>query len=55
LWERIPQSYKGGRSYSDFFWEAYSGDLPEEQHEAVSKESGELGTWSAGRTPWASE
>ena len=42
LWERIPESYKGGRCYSDF-WEAYRGVLPEELHEAVSKESsGEL-------------
>jgi IS1 family transposase len=41
LWRRIPESYKGGRCYSDF-WEAYRGVVPEERHEAVSKESGEL-------------
>ncbi len=41
LWERIPESYKRGRSYSDL-WEAYQGVIPEERHEAVGKESGEL-------------
>jgi insertion element IS1 protein InsB len=41
LWERIPESYKGGSCYSDF-WEAYRAVIPEECHEAVGKESGEL-------------
>ena len=41
LWRGIPESYKRGRCYSDF-WEAYRGVIPEEHHEAVSKESGEL-------------
>jgi insertion element IS1 protein InsB len=41
LWERIPESYKGGRCYSDF-WEAYRAVIPRECHEAVGKESGEL-------------
>ncbi len=41
LWERIPESYKGGYCYSDF-WEAYRAVIPEECHEAVGKESGEL-------------
>jgi len=41
LWERIPESHKGGRCYSDF-WEAYRGVIPEERHKAVGKESGEL-------------
>jgi len=41
LWEGIPQSYKGGCCYSDF-WEAYRAVIPEECHEAVGKESGEL-------------
>ena len=40
LWERIPESYKGGCCYSDF-WEAYRAVIPEERHEAVGKESGE--------------
>src|SRR3954452_19141922 len=33
LWERIPESYKGGYCYSDF-WEAYRAVIPEERHEA---------------------
>ena len=41
LWERIPQDYKRGCCYSDF-WEAYRAVIPEECHEAVGKESGEL-------------
>jgi insertion element IS1 protein InsB len=41
LWERIPESYKGGCCYSDF-WEAYRAVIPGECHEAVGKESGEL-------------
>jgi len=41
LWERIPESHKGGRCYSDF-WEAYPAVIPGECHEAVGKESGEL-------------
>jgi IS1 family transposase len=41
LWERIPEGYKGGSCYSDF-WEAYRAVIPEERHEAVGKESGEL-------------
>ena len=41
LWERIPESYKRGRCYSDS-WEAYQAVIPEEHHEAVGKESGEL-------------
>jgi insertion element IS1 protein InsB len=41
LWERIPESYKGGCCYSDF-WETYRAVIPGECHEAVGKESGEL-------------
>jgi insertion element IS1 protein InsB len=41
LWERVPESYKGGCCYSDL-WEAYRAVIPEECHEAVGKESGEL-------------
>ena len=41
LWERIPKDYRRGCYYSDF-WEAYRVVLPEERHEAVGKESGEL-------------
>jgi IS1 family transposase len=41
LWQRIPQEYKGGYCYSDF-WKAYQAVIPEDEHEAVGKESGEL-------------
>ena len=41
LWERIPESYKGATRYGDFR-EAYRAVIPEERHEAVGKESGEL-------------
>jgi insertion element IS1 protein InsB len=40
LWERIPQAYRGGCCYSDF-WEAYRDVIPSEQHMAVGKDSGE--------------
>jgi insertion element IS1 protein InsB len=40
LWEAIPGSYKGATCYSDF-WEAYQEVLPEEQHEATTKEEGQ--------------
>jgi insertion element IS1 protein InsB len=42
LWQRIPESYKGGSCYYSDFWEAYRAVIPEERHEAVGKESGEL-------------
>ena len=41
LWQRIPEEYKKGCCYSDF-WEAYRAVIPEERHEAVGKESGKL-------------
>lgn len=40
LWERVPEAYRLGRYYSDF-WKAYREVIPEERHEAVDKESGE--------------
>jgi IS1 family transposase len=40
LWERVPEVYRGGYCYSDF-WRAYREVIPEEQHEEVGKESGE--------------
>jgi insertion element IS1 protein InsB len=40
LWEAIPQLYQQGHSYSDF-WEAYTNVIPQEQHTAVGKDSGE--------------
>lgn len=48
LWERIPEAYRGGCCYSDF-WEAYRNVIPTEQHMAVGKDSGEtahVGRWN---------
>jgi len=42
LWERIPESYREGSSYSDF-WESYQKVFPEDRHQAVGKESGQTG------------
>jgi insertion element IS1 protein InsB len=40
LWEAIPQAYRRGYCYTDF-WSAYQAVIPEEQHMAVGKETGE--------------
>jgi IS1 family transposase len=40
LWEAIPQTYRVGHCYTDF-WSAYQAVIPEEQHSAVGKETGE--------------
>ena len=40
LWEAIPQAYRRGYGYTDF-WKAYQAVIPEEQHTAVGKETGE--------------
>ncbi len=40
LWEAIPAAYRIGQCYTDF-WVAYRAVIPEEQHTAVGKESGE--------------
>jgi insertion element IS1 protein InsB len=40
LWEAIPHAYRTGACYTDF-WAAYQAVLPEEQHTAVGKETGE--------------
>jgi insertion element IS1 protein InsB len=40
LWEAIPQAYRAGQCYTDF-WSAYQEEIPEEQHSAVGKETGE--------------
>jgi insertion element IS1 protein InsB len=40
LRERIPEAYRSGCCYSDF-WEAYRNVIPTEQHMAVGKDSGE--------------
>ncbi len=39
LWRSIPESYQQGVCYSDF-WKAYQAVMPDEQHEAVGKETG---------------
>lgn len=40
LWEAIPHAYRIGQCYTDF-WNAYQAVIPEEQHMAVGKETGE--------------
>lgn len=40
LWERVPQAYRSGSCYSDF-WKAYEEVIPKEHHGAVGKESGQ--------------
>jgi insertion element IS1 protein InsB len=40
LWERIPESYRRGVLYSDF-WESYQRVLPEDRHRAVGKSEGQ--------------
>ena len=40
LWERVPEAYRGGYCYSDF-WKAYREVVPAEQHTEAGKESGE--------------
>ena len=40
LWRAIPKEYRLGTCYSDF-WAAYAAVIPEAQHEAVGKETGE--------------
>jgi len=42
LWERIPEGYREGLFYSDF-WESYQKVFPEDRHRAVGKESGQSG------------
>jgi insertion element IS1 protein InsB len=40
LWEAIPSAYRQGHCFTDF-WAAYQAVIPEEQHTAVGKETGE--------------
>jgi IS1 family transposase len=40
LWEGIPDAYRTGHCYTDF-WVAYQMVIPEEQHTAVGKETGQ--------------
>jgi len=41
LWNKVPLAYRSCISYSDF-WEAYQKVLPQETHQAVGKESGQV-------------
>jgi IS1 family transposase len=40
LWEAIPSVYRQGHCFTDF-WATYAAVIPEEQHTAVGKETGE--------------
>ena len=40
LWEAIPQEYRQGHCFTDFL-RVYASVIPEEQHTAVGKETGE--------------
>ncbi len=39
LWKAVPAAFKQGICFTDF-WEAYQTVLPDEQHQAVGKDSG---------------
>ena len=39
LWQAIPDVFKQGVCFTDF-WDAYRAVIPDEQHEAVGKETG---------------
>ncbi len=40
LWENIPPAYRQGHCFTDF-WVIYAAVIPEDQHSAVGKETGE--------------
>ena len=40
LWDKIPETYRYGTCYTDF-WQAYAAVIPDDQHAAVGKETGE--------------
>jgi IS1 family transposase len=40
LWEAIPEGYRQGHCFTDF-WATYAAVIPKEQHTAVGKEAGE--------------
>ncbi|WP_201392234.1 IS1 family transposase [Ktedonobacter sp. SOSP1-52] len=40
LWQAIPPAYRTGHCFTDF-WGAYQAVIPEEQHIAAGKETGE--------------
>ena len=54
LWRRIPQSYRKGAFYTDF-WESYQKVLPEGQHQPVGKGvADEPATWRDGTVRYVS-
>lgn len=40
LWQAIPEPYRAGVCFTDF-WAAYQAVIPDEQHRAVGKETGQ--------------
>lgn len=40
LWNAVPEVYRTGHCFTDF-WQAYQAVIPEEQHSAIGKETGE--------------
>jgi insertion element IS1 protein InsB len=40
LWNKIPQSYKKGMVFTDF-WNAYQEVVPDQQHQACGKQEGQ--------------
>ena len=40
LWNAIPQVYRYGTCYTDF-WQAYQAVIPDEQHQPLGKQTGE--------------
>jgi insertion element IS1 protein InsB len=40
LWQAIPSTYRQGQCFTDF-WVTYQAVIPEKQHTAVGKETGE--------------
>jgi insertion element IS1 protein InsB len=39
LWANVPEPYKQGMIFTDF-WETYQAVIPQNQHQAVGKDSG---------------
>lgn len=40
LWKRLPKAWKNNSRFYTDFWKAYQQVIPENQHEAVGKETG---------------
>lgn len=50
LWEGVPEAYRGGHCYSDF-WKAYREVIPEERHEQWARRAQRRRTSRGGTTP----